>query len=73
MSTPRVPPYGVPPQTPTQDAYDAAWAAIEAHRRRADAAEALLERVRGYVGEHGDGEVDVWSLREVLAGREVRS
>lgn len=33
---------------------------------------ALLTKVRGYVGEHGDGEVDVWSLREVLAGREVR-
>lgn len=32
---------------------------------------ALLAKVRDYVGEHGDGEVDVWSLREVLAGREV--
>lgn len=30
---------------------------------------ALLKAVREYIGEHGDGEVDVWSLRELLAGR----
>lgn len=31
-----------------------------------------LQVVRDWVGEHGDGAVDVWSLREILAGREVR-
>lgn len=30
---------------------------------------ALLNEVRDYVGNHGDGEVDVWALRELLAGR----
>ena len=59
-------------QYPTQDAYDATVRALEKHRARADRAEALLEKVRDHVGEHGQGEIDVWSLREVLAGREVR-
>jgi hypothetical protein len=33
---------------------------------------ALLDDVRDHVGVHGDGAVDVWSLRELLAGRRVR-
>lgn len=34
------------PYYPTQDAYDAACAALEKHRQRADVAEAAVERVR---------------------------
>lgn len=30
---------------------------------------ALLDVVEGYVGKHGEGEADVWSAREILAGR----
>ncbi len=68
-----IPPYGSTGEDPpTQDAYDAACRAIKMWRTRAYEAEALLEKVRGYVGGHNDGEVDVWSLREVLAGRQVR-
>lgn len=41
----------------------------EAIEERLREARALLKDVRDYVGGHDDGEVDVWSLRETLAGR----
>lgn len=41
-----IPPYGTPPHTPTQDAYDAACVALARHRERADRAEAAVQRVR---------------------------
>lgn len=59
------------PYTATQDAYDAACVALARHRERADRAEALLAKVRDHIGDHGDGEIDLWAVRELLAGREV--
>ncbi|MEV1331147.1 hypothetical protein AB0J20_16395 [Micromonospora costi] len=44
----------------------------EAIEGRLREARALLQDVRDYVGGHDDGEVDVWSLRETLAGRKPR-
>ncbi|MDG4792118.1 hypothetical protein O7626_40600 [Micromonospora sp. WMMD1102] len=44
-------------------------AAVAAGRTAAAEDRALLDRVREHIGNHGDGEVDVWSLRELLAGR----
>lgn len=35
-------------------------------------AEALLQEVRDWVGGHDCGEVDVWGLRELLAGRKPK-
>ena len=55
---------------PTPDAYEKVCAALAAQRERADQAEKLLAAVRDHVGERGDGEVDWWSVRELLAGRE---
>lgn len=61
-------------EPPTWDAYWAAVRAIDKHRERADRAEGALQQLRDHIGTHNDGcgEVDMWAVREILAGREVR-
>jgi len=56
---------------PNPDAYEKVCAALAKQRERADRAEKLLAAVRDHVGDHAsEGEVDWWSVRELLAGRE---
>lgn len=57
------------PEGPQYHLNDAVVALVDELR----STRALLGKVRDHVGQHGDGEVDVWSLRELLAGREPRS
>ncbi len=59
MSGPHIPAYGTPDPYPTVDAYEAACAALEAHRQRADAAEAKLRDAMRIIGDLVDPD-DCW-------------
>ncbi len=59
MNDLHIPAYREPQQNPTEDAYNAACAALEMHRHRADDAEAKLKDALRIIGDLIDSD-DCW-------------